>query len=279
MKQINQMNIIHQYNQMNQMNQNNNINQMNNMNFFNKMIQMNFMNLMNQWNQMNQNNYIIQMHDIDPKNLMIQINKIIQMNPILTNPKKEILSQLCQLYQNINRVNQIFGVSEFEDHFSFTPVLKKCIYFIRSEDGKRFGIKIPYFLKSYELYQIAEKYQLYKYSDLELFYKNNYLKEDETPIGLISNGEEINFIEKKKENCVMFYFETGDRKVMSFTLDTTVKEMIKMFCSENRISEKEKSEIRFLFDAETLDFNDNSTLFEKGMTRLTTITVIRKIFL
>ena len=181
MNQINQMNMLNQYNQMNQMNLMNlmilnyNINQMNNMN------------LMNQMDQMLKN---------DPMNLTNKISQIIQRNPILTNEKKEILSQLYQLYQNMNWVNQIFGVGEFQDCYPNNKELKKYIYFIRNIDDQRIGVKIPFSLKSEELYQAAENYKLYKYSDLKLFYKNNYLKEDKTPIGLIIDGEEINIVEE-----------------------------------------------------------------------------------
>jgi len=225
---------------------NNNINQMNNMNLINQMNQMNNMNLINQMDQMLKN---------DPMKLMNKIYQIIQMNPILTNEKKEILSQLYQLYQNMNRVNEIFGVVEFQDCYPNNKELKKYIYFIRNIDGQRIGVKIPFSLKSEELYQAAENYKLYKYSDLKLFYKNNYLKEDETPIGLISDGEEINIVEElddidfkyqsylsknanNKKINIIFSFTDGFKRSMIFTLDTTVKEMIKIFFYENRIPEK-----------------------------------------
>ena len=266
MYQINQMNMIPQYNQMNLMIQNNNINQMNNMILKNQLFQM-----------------IID----DPMNLY----QIIQMYPILTNEKKEILSQLYQLYQNVNRINQLFGVSHFAE-YSYNKEPKKYIYFIRNEDGKRFGIKIPYSLKSDELYQFAEKYKLYIYSDLKLFYKNNYLKED-IPIGLIPDGSEINIFEEfhdididftyyktylsknvnKEMNNIYFKLENGHSLSMSFTLETTVKEMIKMFFSENRIPEKEKNKFHFIFNTFTLDINDNSTLESKGINHPATITV------
>ena len=152
---------------------------MNNMNqMMNNQLVMNNMNLMKQYNQMNQNNDINKIEDNDPMNLM---------------------------NQNINRVNQIFGVSKFKDEFPEINEPKNCIYYIRNDDGKRFGILIPYSLKSDELYPIAEKYKLHKYSDLKLFYKNNYLREDETPIGHISFGDEINIVEEFSDIDFTYY--------------------------------------------------------------------------
>ena len=243
------MNMMQNFNQMNQMNpmiQNNNISPMNNINLINQMNNMNNMNQCNHMN-MNQNNVINKREDNDPMNLMSQINQIIQLNPILTNQDKEIISQLYQLYQNINRVNEILGVSKIEDEFPEIKEPKKCIYFIRNNDGKRFGILIPYSLKSNKLYSIAKKYKLCKYSDLKLFYKNKYLREDETPIDLISFGDEIDIVEdlydidltyyksylsknnKKEKINILFNISSGKKKIMQFILETTVKEMIKMF--------------------------------------------------
>ena len=294
---INPMNNINLINQMNNMNYMNNMNNMNNLNYINNMNNMNNMNVinnmnnMNGFNPMNQNNDINKREDNDPLNLMSQINQIIQMNPILTIQNKEIISQLFQLYQSIIRVNQILGVSKIEDEFPEIKEPKKCIYFINNNNGKRFGILIPYSLKSKKLYSIAKKYKLYKYSDLKLFYKNNYLREDETPIDLISFGDEINIVEdlydidltyyqsylsknnKKEMINIMFNFSSGIKKRMTFTLETTVKEMIKMFFFEMRIPEKEKKNFRLIYDASHLDFNDNSTLLEKEFHNLISITV------
>lgn len=245
---INPMNNISLINQMNNMNYMNNMKYMNNMYNMNNMNVMNNMNNMNGFNPMNQNNDINKREDNDPLNLMSQINQIIQMNPILTIQNKEIISQLFQLYQNIIRVNQILGVSKIEDEFPEIKEPKKCIYFINNNNGQRFGILIPYSLKSNKLYSIAKKYKFCKYSDLKLFQKNNYLREDETPIDLISFGDEINIVEdlydidltyyqsylsknnKKEMIYVMFNIINSERKKhMKFTLETTVKEMIKMF--------------------------------------------------
>ena len=285
---INPMNNINLINQMNNMNYMNNMNNMNNMNVMNNM---NNMNNMNRCNPMNQNNDINKREDNDPLNLMSQINQIIQMNPILTIQNKEIISQLFQLYQNIIRVNQILGVSKIEDEFPEIKEPKKCIYFISNNNGQRFGILIPYSLKSNKLYSIAKKYKLCKYSDLKLFYKNNYLREDETPIDLISFGDEINIVEdlydidltyyqsylsknnKKEMINIMFNFSNIIKKKMLFTSETTVKEMIKMFFFEMRIPEKEKKNFRLIYDASHLDFNDNSTLLEKEFHNLISITV------
>jgi len=280
MVQMNQMVQNNNINPMNNMNNMNNLNYMNNMNNMNNM---NVMNNMNRCNPMNQNNDINKREDNDPLNLMSQINQIIQMNPILTIQNKEIISQLFQLYQNINRVNQILGVSKIEDEFPEIKEPKKCIYFINNNNDQRFGILIPYSLKSKKLYSIAKKYKLCKYSDLKLFYKNNYLREDETPIDLISFGDEINIVEdlydidltyyhsyrsknneKEMINVMFDILSTGIKKNMQFTLETTVKEMIKMFFFVMIIPEKEKKHFMLSHRGSPLNFNDNSTLLEKG---------------
>ena len=289
---MNQMNQMIQNNNINQMNNSNLINQMNNMNNINNMNNMNYINNINLYNHLNQNNAINKRKVNDQMNLMRKIEQIIQMNPILSNQDKEIIFQLYQLYENINSVNHILGVSKFEDKFPeikkaeiIEPKIKEpknCIYFIRNNDNKRFGILISYSLKSNELYSIAERYKKYLYSDLKLFYKNKYLRKDETPIGHISFGDEINIVEelqdindidltyyqsylsknnKKEKINIIFRFPSGYKKSMLFTSETTVKEMIKMFFFEiGLLPEKTENNFYLLYDAQHLDFNDNSSL-------------------
>jgi len=62
---------------------------------------------------------------------------------------------------------------------------------------------------------------------------------------------------------------------MNFTLDITVKEMIKMFLLESKIPEKEKNNFRFLFDGSRLNVNDMLTLYQKSICHLSVIHVIR----
>lgn len=143
-------------------------------------------------------------------------------------------------------MGDIKNEEEEEDVYPELKEPKKWIYLFRNYDGKRFRIKIPCSLRNDELYATVENFKLYEYSDLKLFHKNKYLKEDETPIDYISDGDEVNIIKNfhdidftyyqsylskndiKKTVLICFSFVNGTKKFMRFTFDTTVKEMIKM---------------------------------------------------
>ena len=287
MNLMNQMNPTNNTNPLNQTNAMNNMNPLNPMNNMNQMNQINEMNQLIQMNNMNQMNLMNNMNPLNPMNNMNQMNQINPMNNM--NQMNEIFLQICQLFQNnMNALSQMMmGYKKneeeeiYEDIYSELKEPKKCLYFIRNEDGKRFRIKIPCSLKNDELYPTAEEFKLYKYSDLKLFHKNKYLKEDETPIDYISDGDEINIIEEfhdiniNKTILICFDLPQGSKKFMRFTLDTTVKEMIKMFFFENRIPEKGKKNFRLLYNGQALDFKDILTLGEKAIVDLAIIKVIK----
>ena len=304
MNNINQMNNISKISLMNQMNNNMNlINQINNMNQMNNIKEMNNMNVINPINQINNMNPMNNMNQMNNMNLMNQINQMNDMSPLnqmnimnLMNQMNETFFQLYQLFQKNMyqmKMGDIKNEEKEEDVYPELKEPKKCIYLFRNDDGKRFGIKIPCSLKNDELYPTAEKFKLYKYSDLKLFHKNKYLKEDETPIDYISDGDEIKIIEEfhdidftyyrsylskidmKKTIFICFRFNNGTKKFMKFTLDITVKEMIKMFLLESKIPEKEKNNFRFLFNGSPLNVNDMLTLYQKSICDLSLIHVIR----
>ena len=79
----------------------------------------------------------------------------------------------------------------------------------------------------------------------------------------------------KKTILICFSFEYGTKKIMRFTLDITVKEMIKMFLLESKIPEKEKDNFRFLFNGRSLNVNDMQTLYQKSISDGSVILVIR----
>jgi len=195
--------------------------------------------------------------------------------------------------RNQMMMGDIKNEEEEEDVYPELKEPKKCIYLFRNDDGKRFRIKIPCSLRNDELYATAEIFKIYEYSDLKLFHKNKYLKEDEMPIDYISDGDEINIIENfhdidftyyqsylsKNDNKTMiiicFRFVNGTKKFMKFTLNTTVKEMIKMFFFESKIPEKAKNNYKILFNGSPLNFNDMFTLGMKGIYDLSNILVIK----
>jgi len=216
MNNINQMNNISNISLMNQMNNNMNlINQINNMNQMNNINQMNNMNVINPINQINNMNPMNNMNQMNNMNLMNQINQMNDMSPLnqmnimnLMNQMNETFFQLYQLFQkNMNqmKMGDIKNEEKEEDVYTEVKKTKKCIYLFRNDDGKRFVIKIPCSLKNDELYPTAEKFKLYKYSDLKLFHKNKYLKEDETPIDYISDGDEIKIIEEFHDIDFTYY--------------------------------------------------------------------------
>ena len=237
-------------------------------------------------NQMNQNNIINSQKD--QMNMMDnQINHIIAMNLMncqinLNNQMKNGLNHNC--HDNI---------IEGEDIYSYILEEKKYIIFIRN-DNTKIRMKIPISLRKNELYYTANLYKLNRYSDIILKYKNENLNEDESPIDDIIDGDEINIIETLEEIDINYYqnylklynnenlinitFETmkGNLKNLALSRDTKIKEMIKIYLFENKIPEKYKSDFFFMVNAETLDNNDNSTLYEKKISSSSRIIVMER---
>lgn len=61
---------------------------------------------------------------------------------------------------------------------------------------------------------------------------------------------------------------------MHFYYDTTIKEMILSFFSEMKISKKYQKLFNFIYNAESLNINDEGSLFEKGMNDNSEIKII-----
>jgi hypothetical protein len=172
-----------------------------------------------------------------------------------------------------------FYIDEYPD----IKELKKLIIFSRS-DKEKIKVKIPISFRNNKLYLTAEKFKIYKYSEISLFHNGNYLDNNETPIDKILNGDEIVIVEnlEKDINCsyykeyskkysnmpkinVIFIKSSGNKRVMPFIADTTIKEIIKIYFIEEKIPEKEKENYEFFNSLNNLNINDESTLGEKTL--------------
>jgi len=218
----------------------NNINNMNNLNHINNINQMNNLFIMN--NNINQiNNNMNQINNMN--NQMISIN---QMN-------------------NMNNMNQNYQMEQF-DAYPYIKENKKNIIFSRINNSNVL-VKMPVSLRYNELYLTAEKYKVNIYSDITLIYKNEILNEDESKIDNILDNDII-YINETLEGIdpsyynlytsqhmneklinILFDLGTKQNKVIRFTLNTTIEEMIKVFLYEMKIPKKYQNNFKFIFNA------------------------------
>ena len=162
-----------------------------------------------------------------------------------------------------------------EDAFPYLYENKKNIIFKRYDNTIK-KVIIPNSLRKDELYSLANKYKINRYSDIILYYHNKSLEDNESTIKDIEAGAEIFIFEeltgidsnyyneylkkhnnKKLINIVFDY--NGLQKTLRFSLNTTIGEMIKIYLFEMNIPEKYKDNYIFLFNALTLN-NDNTLL-------------------
>jgi len=278
----NMMNMNHgdnPFNNNNMMNMNQNDNPFNN----NSMINMNQddnpfnnnsmmnMNQINDQYNINQNNF---MNNMGRKSVNLKYpTNFSEYN--LDNNKKGLNRQRTHI--NIFE-NKISLYDEEIDAYPYIKEKKKLIIFERN-DKKQFKVKVPLSLRNNELYFTAIKYKINEYSDMDLFHKNKFLKNDDSPIDNISDGDkvimaeildELNNSVYEKEYLpnlntdeiinIIFIFSSGKRKSMAFSRKTKIKEMIKMFFQESKILEKAKYHYKITYDSEPLNFNDDSPI-------------------
>jgi hypothetical protein len=174
--------------------------------------------------------------------------------------------------------NKITLFDEEIDAYPYIKEEKKLIIFERN-DKKQVRVKVPASLRNNELYSTAKKYKINEYSDMDLFYNNNILKIDDSPIDKISDGDKVviveildefnnSFYEKEylptlKANNVIniiFKFSSGKKKSMVFSKKTKIKEMLKIFFQESKILEKAKKHYRITYDSKELNLNDDSLI-------------------
>ena len=111
-----------------------------------------------------------------------------------------------------------------------------------------------------------------------MFHNNKFIYNNDDSIDYISNGDVVEIDEyvegidssyyqkylsfNRNRNFinVIFKYYSGKKKVMRFTKETTIKEMMKMFFYESQIPEKYKKSLSFTHSSNTIDINDISTL-------------------
>lgn len=236
----------------------------------------------------NQNNIINNMNQINMMNMKInqinminnQINQINNFNAFnLINDRMNILNnQLNERNNQMKQMNNNKIIKEFPD----IKEEQKILTLIRKDNSKKI-ISIPISLKKNELYLIANKYKINRFSKIYLYKNDSILKDDESNINDIKNGEEIYIIEqlnvdetyyknylkkhnnRKLLNIIFDYKALGTKKILKIFPHSRIKTMIKLFLYEMKIPEENKNDFSFLFNGFKLDTNDNLTLYEKGM--------------
>ena len=195
---------------------------------------------------------------------------------------------------NFNVIKNFIKIDEDQDDIDEYPYIleeKTIIKFIRDDNTIR-RVKIPISLKKNELYLIANNYKLREFSDIILSHKNTILNNDDSSINQIKLGDEIYIIEElegidagyykkylekhKNDKLININFEkmNGSKKNMVFSVNTTIKEMIKIYLFESDIPEKYKNKFCFTYNAESLNINDTLSLSQKGFSDSSIIKVI-----
>ena len=268
------------FNNNSMMNMNQNINPFNNnsmMNMnqddnpFNNNSMMNMNQINDQYNNNNQYNFI---NNIGRKSVNLKYPaNFEEFN--LDNNKRGLIRQRTQINTFENKITLF---DEEIDAYPYIKEKKKLIIFERN-DKKQVRVKVPLSLRNNELYFTAIKYKINEFSDMDLFHDNNVLKNDDSPIDNISDGDkviiaeildEFNNSDYEKEYLpnlnindiinIIFKFSSGKKKPMTFSRKTKIKEMLKMFLQENKILEKAKHHYKITYDSETLNFNDDSLI-------------------
>ena len=176
---------------------------------------------------------------------------------------------------------QISATNLLEPKDIYTDIHEVKIFIIFERNDKmQYKVKVPLTFRMVELYYTATEFKINRYSKMELFYNNKYLKEDDTRISIISNGGKVIMAENLDElnnsfyknvyqpnlgsddatNIVFKFSFINKVKTMAFSQKTKIRDMFKMFYQENKVLGKEKKFYKFLFNSKTLDVDDNSPL-------------------
>ena len=226
----------------------------------------------NQFNNNNQNNFL---------------NSSVIMNSNYTNPLNNYFysnnntstSSTPSTTRGLNRQWSTTNLLEPKDVYPYILGEKKLIIFERN-DKKQFRVKVPLSLRNNELYFTSIEFKINRYSEMDLFYKNKILKNDDSPISIISNGdkvimaenlEELNFSYYRNQyipklraddiiNIVFKFSFSFKVRTMTFSKKTKIRDMFKMFFQENKIVENGKKYYKFLLDSNTLNINDDSPI-------------------
>ena len=185
----------------------------------------------------------------------------------------QIQNQMMNQMQN-NYQQKSNEKDEINDIFNEIKEKKKQIVFNRVLDNKSFKILIPCSLRKNDLYGAASRFKKFEFSQMQLFHKETFLNSDETKIDCINEGDEVKIIEvllgvdfscydsylskHENEEKINIYFccHDGRKKVLQFTLNTTIKEMANLFFNKMYIPECERENFNFIYEGSTLDVND-----------------------
>ena len=263
------MNILNrnQYNTFS-MNSNNNSNNQINMTEYNQQYNYNTINY-------DQNN--TQFYDNNNNQNHFMNNNNIRMSVNYTNPQNNS-------YYNLNNNSRLMrqysepNLLEPKDVYYYINEEKKVIIFERN-DQRQFRVKVPLSLRNNELYYTAIKYKINEFSDMDLFYDNNLLNNDDSSINNIPNGGKVIIVENldeiktsyyRKEYLpnlprddiinIIFRYSFGKTASMVFSKKTKIKDMFKMFFQDNKVLEKGKKYYKFTFNSDTLNINDDSPI-------------------
>jgi hypothetical protein len=142
------------------------------------------MNINNFWININQISLLLAIIDFYHKNE----NEFVDIND-----KYQIMNIMNRLNPNLSTLKQD---NEILDPLHYINKPKKVVKFVNS-DFKLFNVKIPTFIDKIDLYSIASLYKSLEISDILLISNNCIIKEDESSLDFISEGDLIIIIENR----------------------------------------------------------------------------------
>ena len=141
--------------------------------------------------------------------------------------------------------------------------------------------KIPNSLRNNELYYTSKKFKKFNFSEIQLFHNNQFLNDNDEKIDYIKDGDIIKIIEqlhgvdfsyynkylsKHKDEPkvqIIFDLQNGFKKVINCTMNTSIKELIKIFYCEMNIPENiRENYFCFVSNGKKLNIHDKNTLNE-----------------
>ena len=142
---------------------------------------------------MNENNFWININQIGLLLAIIDFYHKTENEFMDINDKYQIMNIMNRLNPNLSELKQD---NEILDPLPYIHKPKKVVKFVNS-DFKLFNVKIPCFIDKIDLYSIASSYKALRFSDILLISNNCIIKEDESSIDSISEGDLIIIIENR----------------------------------------------------------------------------------
>jgi hypothetical protein len=180
--------------------------------------------------------------------------------------------------------------NKYIDVYNYIKEEKKRIIFRRVLDNQEFKVLIPKSLRNDELYSTSKKYKQFRYSEIQLYHNDTFLNNDEEYIDYIKDGDEVKIIEqmhgvdfryyqkylsKHKDEpriIINFSFNAEKRNIFfSVTPNTSIEELIKIFFNQMKIPQNFWQNHFFMYNGKKLDNHDKSSLSEKGIGELNSI--------